>query len=83
MGKNPKKASASTRKIDAIFDLRMAAENKGRNERALAEQPSPEGRQKLLDSMLEVEEKTATAIAACHECGQDHAPSEPHASSIP
>jgi hypothetical protein len=79
MAKKQQPQSASKQKIDAIYDLRKAAERKGRIEHALSGQPSPERRTQLLESMLELEDKTATAIASCHECGHEHDPGEPHA----
>jgi hypothetical protein len=69
---------ASKQKIDAIFELRKAAEQKGRREKELVENPTPQQRDRLLDSMLTLEAKTAKAIAACHECGHAHEPGGAH-----
>ena len=68
----------SKRKIDAIYDLRRAAEEKARAEHAAAAFPSPEQRTRLLDAQLELEAKTLEAIDVCHECGREHAPGTPH-----
>jgi len=59
-------------KIEAIYDLREAVENKVHAEKALEVQPSPEKRDALLDAQLTVEEKTQDAIEACMECGSCH-----------
>jgi len=82
MQHEPPGESVSKRKIDAIYELREAAEKKGRDEEKLSEDPTPAQRDKLLDSMLEVEHKTVTAITACHECGQEHQPGEPHQTAL-
>ena len=71
----------SSRKIDAIYELREAAEKKGHDERVLADEPTPEHRDQLLDSMLELEHKTVKALTACHECGHEYGSHEPHCSS--
>ena len=68
----------SKRKIDAIYELRHAAEEKALAEKTAADAPSPEHRDRLLDAKLALEEKTLTAIALCHECGHHHDPDEPH-----
>jgi hypothetical protein len=65
-------------KIDAIYDLREAAEAKALAEKEAAEHPSPENRDELLDKRLTLEDKTVAAIAVCHECGQEHEPQTPH-----
>jgi hypothetical protein len=68
----------STRKIEAVYDLRAAAETKVRAEVALEQQPSPDRRAALLDASLELEARTQDAIEVCHECGQEHAPGAGH-----
>lgn len=68
----------SQKKMDAIYELRLAAERKALAEKALSEKPSHENRYKLLDKMLDLEAKTATAIEECHECGHAHEPGDPH-----
>ena len=70
--------NSSNRKIDAIYDLRRAAEEKALAEKTVADDPSPENRDRLLDTRLTLEAKTMTAIEACHECGHDHDPRTPH-----
>lgn len=70
--------STSKRKIDAIYDLRKAAEEKALAEKTAAEDPSPENRVKLLDRKLTLEDKTVSAIVVCHECGHEHASDAPH-----
>ena len=59
----------SREKIDAIYDLRDAAEAKVRLEAAVDETPTPAARDALLDATLDLEAKTQHAIEACHECG--------------
>jgi hypothetical protein len=70
----------SKKKIDAIFELRAAAEEKALAERAVTDDPSPQNRDKLLDRQLELENKTVRAIDVCHECGHEHGPDLPHVS---
>jgi len=76
-------SSASKRKIDAIYELREAAEKKGRQEKILADHPSQDHRDQLLDSLLDLEAKTSEAIGACHECGHQHEPDAPHGPKTP
>jgi hypothetical protein len=68
----------SSRKIDAIFELREAAEAKARAEKEVDDAPSAEKRDRLLETQLTLEEKTVAAITACHECGHEHAPDQDH-----
>ena len=63
----------SNQKITAIYNLRTAVEAKVRAEQRLAQIPSPDSRAALLHATLDVEEKTHSAIAACHQCGRRHA----------
>ena len=70
-------------KVDAIFELRHAAEEKAHAERDLAEAPSPERRDALLEAQMLLAEKTHTAIDACHECGHEHAADAPHGEHRP
>ena len=65
-------------KVDAIYELREAAEQKAHAERDLADVPTPETRDALLDAQLKLEEKTVEAIEVCHECGHEHGPAEAH-----
>ncbi|MBV9056697.1 MAG: hypothetical protein JO078_05565 [Candidatus Eremiobacteraeota bacterium] len=71
--------ATSKEKIDAIFDLRAAAEKKALAEKALVEDPKAEKRDQLLDAQLALEEKTMIAIDVCHECGHQHASGAAHA----
>ena len=68
----------SKEKIDAIYKLRSAAEQKAHAERDLDEKPTPEARDALLDAQVELEKSTYQAITACHECGHEHGEDEPH-----
>ncbi|MBV8197807.1 MAG: hypothetical protein JO263_06715, partial [Candidatus Eremiobacteraeota bacterium] len=70
--------ATSKDKIDAIFELRDAAEKKALAEKTLAEDPHPANRDELLDAQLTLEEKTMAAIEACHECGHSHPDGGPH-----
>lgn len=65
-------------KIDAIYELRHAAEAKAHAEVALEQEGTPEARDVLLEAQLEVEAKTQAAIDVCHECGLDHGGLDPH-----
>jgi len=69
---------SSKHKIDAIYELRDAAEKKALAEKALDENPTPRNRDLLLDRQVELEAKTMTAIERCHECGHEHGPDEVH-----
>ena len=66
-------------KVEAIYEVRDAAETKVHAEQALEAEPTPEKRDELLDAQMKLEEKTQDAIEVCHECGHEHAPSTPHA----
>ena len=68
----------SKEKIDAIYKLRDAAEQKAHAERDLEETPTPETRDALLDAQMELEKTTYRAITVCHECGHEHAEGQPH-----
>lgn len=61
--------TTSRKKIDAIYDLRRAAESKALAEKALEERPDPVRRDELLNAQMKLEEKTVEAIEVCHECG--------------
>jgi hypothetical protein len=74
--------SESVNKVDAIYELRKAAEKKGRIEQRLQAEPTPDKRDALLDAKLELEQKTVQAIDACHECGHAHAADGPHESNV-
>jgi hypothetical protein len=60
----------SSRKIDAIYEVRAAAEKKALAEKALAEDPGMEKRDQLLEARLTLE--------VCHGCGHAHGEDEPH-----
>lgn len=64
--------TTSRKKIDAIYDLRHAAESKARAEKALEERPDPKRRDELLNAQMKLEQKTVEAIEVCHECGSSH-----------
>lgn len=68
----------SKEKIDAIYKVRDAAEQKAHAERDLEETPTAEARDALLDAQMELEKTTYQAITACHECGHEHAAGAPH-----
>jgi hypothetical protein len=70
--------SDSESKIDAIYDLRQAAEEKALAEKAVDDDPSWENRDILLEKQSKLEAKTVSAIALCHECGHEHLPDAPH-----
>lgn len=65
-------------KIDAIYKLRDAAEQKAHAERDLDETPTVEARDALLDAQEELEKSTYQAINVCHECGHEHGEGAPH-----
>jgi hypothetical protein len=68
----------SSRKIDAIYEVRAAAEKKALAEKALDEDPGMEKRDRFLEARLTLEEKTIAAIEVCHDCGHAHGEDEPH-----
>ena len=68
----------SKEKIDAIYKLRDAAEQKAHAERDLDEAPTPQARDALLDAQMELEKTTYRAIEVCHECGHEHGEDQPH-----
>ncbi len=72
--------SVSKRKIDAIFELREAAEKKALAEKKATEDPTLENRDELLETRLTLEDKTVAAIETCHECGHEHGENTPHRS---
>ena len=69
---------ASSKKFEAIFSLRKAAEAKAIAEIEADADPTPEARDALLDAQLKLEAKTQDAVEACHECGHTHGSDEPH-----
>jgi hypothetical protein len=67
----------SKQKIEAIYELRDAAEKKAKAEAKLQHAPSSETRDALLDAQMALEEKTLQAIEVCHECGHPHLLDQP------
>jgi hypothetical protein len=59
-------------KLNAIYNLRTAVEAKVRAEQRLAQVASADTRAALLLATLELEDKTQTAIEACHHCERSH-----------
>jgi hypothetical protein len=74
--------SNSKRKIDAIYDLRAAAERKALAEKAVDERPTRDREYALLEAKATLENKTVAAIAVCHECGHDHPSDAPHGNVV-
>ena len=70
--------SDSSKKTDAIYSLREAAEAKARAEVCADANPTPAARDALLEARLELEAKTQDAVESCHECGHAHAVDAPH-----
>ncbi len=70
-------------KVEAIFELREAVEEKVHAEYSAAREGSPEARDALLDATLKVDEKTQDAIEVCHTCDRPHAANAPHTGSEP
>jgi hypothetical protein len=70
--------TTSRKKIDAIYDLRRAAESKALAEKALEERPDGERRDALLSAQMKLEKKTVEAIEVCHECGHPRDPGHQH-----
>jgi hypothetical protein len=65
-------------KVEAIFELREAVEQKVHAEIALHREGSAQARDTLLDATVQVEAKTQDAIETCHHCGRAHVAEEPH-----
>lgn len=65
-------------KVQAIYELREATEQKVRAEIALDFGGDAESRDALLDARLNLESKTQDAIDVCHECDRPHASDAPH-----
>ena len=63
-------------KVEAIFELREAAEAHARADVALEQTPSPVKKDRLLDAKLALEEATQDAIEACEHCALPHAKGE-------
>ena len=65
-------------KVEAVYALRHAAEAHGRAEAQLDIENSPENRDVVLDTKVELEAKTAEAIESCQYCGRSHQDDHPH-----
>jgi hypothetical protein len=65
-------------KLDAIYALVEAAEEKAVAEVTVTSKSTPENRDALLDAQLRLDAKTQDAIEACHECGGMHGPHDQH-----
>jgi hypothetical protein len=64
-------------KVDAIYELREAAEEHGRASADLDKKPdSPEARDAVLEARAKLEEATVDAIESCHYCGEPHLTSQ-------
>ncbi|GAC1307942.1 MAG: hypothetical protein NVSMB19_20910 [Vulcanimicrobiaceae bacterium] len=59
-------------KVEAIFELRAAAESKARAEIAAHERPTAIRLAALQSAIVDVERRTIVAIEACQKCGHDH-----------
>jgi hypothetical protein len=70
-------------KVEVIFELQEAVEEKVHAEYSAAREGSPEARDALLDATLKVAAKTQDAIEVCHSCDKPHAASEPHTGNAP
>ncbi len=67
----------SSKKVAAIYDLREAAEAKAKAQVAVENDSTPGSRDALLEAQIELENKTADAVEACHDCddaSHDHPP---------
>ena len=65
-------------KVQAIFDLRAAVEEKTLAQVAADRDDTATARELLLDATLKVEAKTQDAIEICHACERPHAMDLPH-----
>ena len=60
-------------KVDAIFELREAAEEHGRASAQLDDTPdSKEARFAVFDTRAKLEAATVEAMESCHHCGGAH-----------
>lgn len=64
-------------KVEAIFDLRAAAEAHARAEVAVEQAPTPAKKDQLLDAKVALGEATQDAIEACEHCSLPHAKNDP------
>jgi len=65
-------------KVEAVYELREAAEEHGRAELQIDLDHSPENVGRLLDAKERLELKTVEAIRACGHCGDNHCTDESH-----
>lgn len=65
-------------KVDAVYELREAAEEHGKAEAMIDSDRSPENIGRLLDAKERLEVKTVEAIEACEHCGEEHCDDESH-----
>ena len=64
-------------KVEAIYDLREAAEAHALARLAVDQFPSPSRKDELLEAKLNLEEATQDAIESCEHCSLSHAKSTP------
>ena len=65
-------------KVDAVYELRQAAEEHGRAEKIVETDRSPENVDALLEAKERLELKTVEAINACEHCGETHCDDASH-----
>jgi hypothetical protein len=62
----------SREKVDAVYHLREAVEEKIRLEFEVDAHPTRRAKDRLLDATLNVESCTQRALEVCHACGRPH-----------
>lgn len=65
-------------KVEAVYQLREAAEAHGRAEALLETERSAETVDALLEAKEKLEEKTVEAIESCEHCGEPHCDDASH-----
>ena len=65
-------------KVQAVYELREAAEEHGRAEAQIDRDRSPGNIDRLLDAKERLEVKTVEAIQACEHCGESHCDDDSH-----
>jgi hypothetical protein len=65
------------RKLEAIYELREAAQEYGRVLDQSGDGDDPAARDRRLSAMERLEESTARAIEACEYCGRPHTDEDP------
>ncbi len=65
-------------KVQAVYELREAAEEHGRAEAQIDLDRSPENIDRLLEAKEHLELKTVEAIESCEHCGENHCDDESH-----